>query len=104
MDIIITKIQECVLLIMNIVRKMSKLSELEMMQEPPMLSNNFKHSLTSFTGKRRSQLLQDEGYKDIFAKSPNCTKLEASCKKGGSFSSYLDCLEWFISCQLVIVN
>ena len=66
---------------------------------------DFKHSLTSFTTKHRSQqILQDEVYKDIFAKSPNCTKLEASCKKGGSFSSYLDCLEWFISCHLVIVN
>ena len=65
---------------------------------------DFKHSLTSFNGRRRQQILQDEEYKDIFGKSPNCTKLEASCKKGGSFSSYLDCLEWFISCHLVIVN
>ena len=67
---------------------------------------DFKHSLTSFTGRRErsQQILQDEEYKDIFGKSPNCTKLEASCKKGGSFSSYLDCLEWFISCHLVIVN
>ena len=65
---------------------------------------DFKHSLTSFSGRRGEQILQDEEYKDIFGKSPNCTKLEASCKKGGSFSSYLDCLEWFISCHLVIVN
>ena len=64
---------------------------------------DFKHSLTSFSGRRqRSQeTFQDE---DIFGKTPNCTKLETSCKKGGSFSSYLDCLEWFISCHLVIVN
>ena len=72
------------------------------------LLRDYERSLSTYANRgqqrrrrqRRKEQQHADAYRSMNIEERSCAELNKSCKTGKSFMNYLDCLEWFVRCNL----